>query len=505
MKLFIENLFRPVIQQNMTSDLILGIPRVLCGSLLAFYFGASKFGMPWTPEKSNLQLFEVSDWFVEDVAAFGGLFAVAPLIFAWLAAATEAIGGLFLILGLNTRVTSFLMSITMLVAIFFQQWNNGLWAMLPALGFLWVALHGLIMGSGRFGIDYYIGHQLETNRLLETPINEIVFKKQKNVAKGILPVLLFLFALNVNGQYKQVAFNLNTTKGSLSPKKVVIKGNIEPLNWDDGYSMTDEDGDGIFTATIAFRTSKNYVQVKFEVDGEIELEGSDNRIVWFGEGPIKQSFMFNEFNYYEKEKIDHLRFTASQIEEDVAILKNVLEYIHPNLYRFRDSISFQDDFKNLKAQLKQNPSLTNSFGAISRFVTKIKCSHTFANLWNQNSDIQKAIIYQPDKVPFTFTRIGKRLFLDKIAFDNVEVKSGMEILGINGVKTEEVLTKLASYVSSDGNNYEKKLDRLSLTGQEKFSLFDTYFPIEFGSSSEFRLELKNLKTNKILRFNGLNG
>jgi putative oxidoreductase len=38
------------------------------------------------------------------------------------------------------------------VAYFMQQINNGLWNCL-AMGFLWVAIFYLILGSGRFGID----------------------------------------------------------------------------------------------------------------------------------------------------------------------------------------------------------------------------------------------------------------------------------------------------------------------------------------------------------------
>jgi putative oxidoreductase len=40
--------------------LFLTIPRIVCGYLLAFNFGSSKFEMPWSPIDSNLGLFEVA-------------------------------------------------------------------------------------------------------------------------------------------------------------------------------------------------------------------------------------------------------------------------------------------------------------------------------------------------------------------------------------------------------------------------------------------------------------
>ncbi|WP_297762890.1 DoxX family protein [uncultured Muriicola sp.] len=146
----------PVLQKSVWADLLLFIPRFICGLLLAIDFGASKFGMPWSDPKLNLGLFEVVYWFPEDVAQFGGIFAMYPVFFAWIAGFSETIGGLMLVLGFKTRIAAFLIVCTMLVAIFLQQIDNGVWNMLPALGFLWVGLYSLINGSGRFGLDYLI-------------------------------------------------------------------------------------------------------------------------------------------------------------------------------------------------------------------------------------------------------------------------------------------------------------------------------------------------------------
>ena len=156
MKTIIKNVIKPVTQKHWFADLAFAIPRFICGMLLAIDFGASKFGMPWTDKGQNLDLFEVAAWFPEDVASYGGIFAVAPIFFAWMGAFSEAVGGLFLAFGLKTRVASFLIMCTMLVAIFLQKWGQGTWSMLPAMGFLWIAMYNLYFGSGRFGLDYLL-------------------------------------------------------------------------------------------------------------------------------------------------------------------------------------------------------------------------------------------------------------------------------------------------------------------------------------------------------------
>lgn len=144
----------PILLPFWWQDLILAIPRIICGYLLAADFGADKFGLPWSPVDKNLGLFEVAFWFPGDVANYGGIFKMFPVFFAWMAGFSEAVGGIFLLLGFQTRLASFLIFATMLGAIFLQQIQQGMWNTLPALGFLWVSLYCLVIGSGRFGIDY---------------------------------------------------------------------------------------------------------------------------------------------------------------------------------------------------------------------------------------------------------------------------------------------------------------------------------------------------------------
>ncbi len=71
------------------------------------------------------------DSFDSTVAWFGnpdwGLGLPAPELLAYLAAYTEAIGALLLLLGLATRWISIPLIVTMLVAIFAVHWDNG-WA-----------------------------------------------------------------------------------------------------------------------------------------------------------------------------------------------------------------------------------------------------------------------------------------------------------------------------------------------------------------------------------------
>ncbi|WP_445453949.1 DoxX family protein [Flavobacterium sp. 25HG05S-40] len=159
----LKQITKPILLPHWWQDTLLAIPRIVCGFLLTSSFGADKFGLPWSPADKNLGFFEVAYWFPNDVAAYGGIFAIAPTFFAWMGAFSEAVGGIFLLFGLQTRIASFLLICTMLVAIFMQQINNGMWNCLPAMGFLWAAIFYMILGSGKFGLDYLISRKRYSN------------------------------------------------------------------------------------------------------------------------------------------------------------------------------------------------------------------------------------------------------------------------------------------------------------------------------------------------------
>ncbi|WP_336718057.1 DoxX family protein [Chryseobacterium mucoviscidosis] len=156
----IKRIFTPIQMPFWWQDLLFAFPRIVCGYLLTSDFGAAKFGLPWSPADNNLKFFEVAFWFPNDVAEYGGIFAMFPAFFAWMGAFSEALGGIFLLLGLFTRPFAVLVFITMFVAVFFQQMNQGVWNMLPAMGIMWVSLFYIILGSGRFGLDYIIAKKL---------------------------------------------------------------------------------------------------------------------------------------------------------------------------------------------------------------------------------------------------------------------------------------------------------------------------------------------------------
>lgn len=126
------------------------LPLLLIRFMLAFgFYGPAK--MKWKDINS------VAEW-------FGSIGIPAPHLNAYLAASTEAIGVVLLVLGLGTRMIVIPLIITMLVAIKTVHWSNGFEAAengyeIP-LYYLIMLITLFIYGAGKLSVDNIIDKKM---------------------------------------------------------------------------------------------------------------------------------------------------------------------------------------------------------------------------------------------------------------------------------------------------------------------------------------------------------
>jgi putative oxidoreductase len=268
MKTYISQLIQPITMPAAWQDFFLAIPRIVCGFLLTSNFGAAKFGMPWSPAENNLSLLEVAFWFPNDVAQFGGIFAMFPVFFAWMGAFAEAFGGLCLVLGLQTRLFAFLNLCTMAVAIFLQQSHNGLWNMLPGMGFMWVSMFYMIVGSGRFGFDYLLAKKGAWH--------------WASIALVLSPCLVVVLGAGLqkaNQEKVTVYLDARGFKGEI--KEVGLRGQGDVLDWNKDYTLTKTAQEGIYTAQFTTTTASKVLEMKFTINQQFEFDNESNRRITF--------------------------------------------------------------------------------------------------------------------------------------------------------------------------------------------------------------------------------
>lgn len=140
------------------------------------YFG-------WIICLAGISKFPTANWFQGQVADLG---FPAPSLMAFLATASEFVGGILLILGLCTRPAAFLAAVTMGVAAFGFH-KNGLGEMHIAQMFFWAFVLFTFVGGGRLSLDAFFRASHDSNPQSSS--------KQSSYAPALLLIPLLLLAL----------------------------------------------------------------------------------------------------------------------------------------------------------------------------------------------------------------------------------------------------------------------------------------------------------------------
>jgi len=124
-------------------DIGLLLMRLIFGLTMAFAHGAKKV--------------PPADGFIAGVESMG---FPLPAFFAWSAGLAEFAGGFLIAIGLTSRPAAFFLLQTMLVAVFIRHGEDPFKKQEMGLLYGTFSLGILLMGSGRFSLDYLIRNKL---------------------------------------------------------------------------------------------------------------------------------------------------------------------------------------------------------------------------------------------------------------------------------------------------------------------------------------------------------
>jgi putative oxidoreductase len=122
-----------------TANAGLALLRIFTGIALAFAHGYSK-----VPPGEGL------------ITRAGEMGFPMPVFFAWAAGLSEFLGGIFLALGFLTRISSFFIAFTMLVALVGVHGADPFNRQELAFMYLFVALAFLLKGAGDWSVDSFL-------------------------------------------------------------------------------------------------------------------------------------------------------------------------------------------------------------------------------------------------------------------------------------------------------------------------------------------------------------
>ena len=180
---------------------------------------------------------------------------------------------------------------------------------------------------------------------------------------------------------------------------------------------------------------------------------------------------------------------SPKLLEDVSVLQCIYETAHPGLYRYNTKAQIEGHLAALRARFAQDRTLADAYVAVSQFLAKIRCGHTYANFFNQPKAVVSALFEGKNRVPYCFRWIGRRMIVTKDLSPESRLKPGSEVLSIGGIPVPEILAKLMTVARADGSNDAKRLAYLEVRGTSKYEAFDIFLPLLFPTIGD-RMDLR---------------
>lgn len=177
-------------------------------------------------------------------------------------------------------------------------------------------------------------------------------------------------------------------------------------------------------------------------------------------------------------------FSVKALKEDLAIMQQHLETVHPGLYTYTSKEAMDQRFAELDAQIMQ-PLKELEFYQLVGLLLK--------DLGDAHSDIEPSEAFYDALnnhfllFPLSVKWIDDALYITRNYSTVEDINLGDKILSINGVQAKEVFHRVRDYVKRDGYN---------LTGPTQFlcgnfSRFRNYYATIYDMPAAFELKLES--------------
>ena len=183
------------------------------------------------------------------------------------------------------------------------------------------------------------------------------------------------------------------------------------------------------------------------------------------------------------------KYSKEQIQNDFRFLKEVFEKKHPSLYWYTSKETLNQIYDSLYKSIPDSMTeLQFGWKILAPYTNRIRCGHTsFSMSKGWNKYIKKTVI---PSFPLhlkvwkdTMVVIGNLNKKDSV------FKNGMLITAINGIKNEDIIQEIFSYLPLDG--YANNVNYIRLS-----SNFPFYHRNVFGIYNKYKVEYIDSAGNK---------
>lgn len=169
--------------------------------------------------------------------------------------------------------------------------------------------------------------------------------------------------------------------------------------------------------------------------------------------------------------------SVDELNTDYQILVDTFNEVYSGLLRMQTTKEYEIALSTLKKQFSKPLNHQQAYLALTEFAASQQCSHTHTNPYNQNDFIKSVTSEANDKLPITVKRIAGEYFVEFNASNERTIKKGWQVLSLNGVAIEQVMSSLRRYVASDAMNPHKIENQLAYSFDKKYRWFDVLLPL----------------------------
>jgi len=186
-------------------------------------------------------------------------------------------------------------------------------------------------------------------------------------------------------------------------------------------------------------------------------------------------------------KIRHYQFNqktaAPQLQQDVVLLKKILEANHPSLYWYTPKDTIDAAFAAAINSITDSLTETAFRNKVASVISQIKCGHTSVRFSANYSKVIEQHRYPC--FPLSIKTWGDSMVVLGSFFPRDSTfKRGTIITAINGRNTQQLMAKMFPLISTDGNSNGFKSQVIS-------SNFPSWYKLAFGVDSLYQVDYIN--------------
>ncbi len=183
-------------------------------------------------------------------------------------------------------------------------------------------------------------------------------------------------------------------------------------------------------------------------------------------------------------------FNSIEIHADLAVLKERIEEIHPNPYKFIAQSQFQQLYDSLYS-IEKPLTVKQTFSNFLTLTKAIQCGHT--SIFVDERLIPPSNI-NPKFLPFDIAIFDNKVYISRNLSENPDLVKGTEITEIEEIPMDKLLKNITKYTFQNGDGSSPEIDLYYIQRNFRKLLY-----IFLGEQDQLHLKVKNInkKTERV--------